>query len=214
MRCRHCVVAFVVGMSLAIASLAAGQTGSTSLRGTVSDSSGAAIARAMVTLTSSDRGIQRTATSSDTGSYEFLQLQPGTYELTVEMTGFSKYQQKQIQLLVDTPATVNVKLAIGTSTEVSAEAAAINTTEASIGNAFSEIQVKQLPMEGRNVPDLLTLQAGVTYFGHRESLNAQSNDTRNGSVNGAHSDQTNITLDGVDVNDQVNGYAFSSTPAP
>ena len=65
-------------------------------------------------------------------------------------------------------------------------------------------------MEGRNVPDLLTLQAGVTYFGHRESLNEQTNDTRNGAVNGAHSDQTNITLDGVDVNDQVNGYAFSS----
>src|SRR6266576_4837176 len=213
MRCHQCGVVFVVGMLLAFASLAVGQTGSTSLRGTVSDSSGAAVAHAMVTLTSSDRGIQRTATSSETGSYEFLQLQPGTYDLTVEMTGFSKYQQKQIQLLVDTPATVNLKLAIGTSTEtveVSAEAAAINTTDASIGNAFNEIQVKQLPMEGRNVPDLLTLQAGVTYFGHRESLNAQTNDTRNGAVNGAHSDQTNITLDGVDVNDQVNGYAFSS----
>ena len=97
MRRRVRVVASVVGMLLVFASLVASQTGSTSLRGTVSDSSGAAVAHAMVTLTSSDRGIQRTATSNDTGSYEFLQLQPGTYDLTVEMTGFSKYQPARRQ---------------------------------------------------------------------------------------------------------------------
>jgi len=211
-RCLY-VLTLLLALLLTSSTVLVAQTGSTSLRGTVTDSSGAAVANASLTLTSSDRGIQKAATSNDTGSYEFLQVQPGTYDLTVEMSGFSKYQQKQIQLLVDTPATINVKLVIGTSTEtveVTAEAAAINTTDASIGNAFNEVQVKQLPMEGRNVPDLLTLQAGVTYYGHRESLNAQTNDTRNGAVNGAHSDQTNITLDGVDVNDQVNGYAFSS----
>jgi hypothetical protein len=143
----------------------------------------------------------------------FSKLQPGTYQLSVEMSGFSRFEQKNIALLVDTPSAINVQLSIGSKTEVvevSGEAAAVNTTDASIGNAFDERQVKELPMEGRNVPDLLTLQAGVTYLGNRESLNEQTNDTRNGAVNGAHSDQTNITLDGVDVNDQVNGYAFSS----
>src|SRR5262249_51270179 len=126
---------------------------------------------------------------------------------------FRKYEQSGISLLVDTPTTANAKLVVGAATElveVTGAAETINTTDASIGNAFNEIQVKELPMEARNVHDLLTLQAGVTYFGHRESLNAQTNDTRNGAVNGAHSDQTNVTLDGVDVNDQVNGYAFSS----
>ena len=64
-------------------------------------------------------------------------------------------------------------------------------------------------MEGRNVPDLLSLQAGVAYTGNRSDINLNT-DTRSGAVNGARSDQSNITLDGVDVNDQVNGMAFTS----
>src|SRR6202040_1015078 len=93
--------------------------------------------------------------------------------------------------------------------EVSAEPAAINTTDASLGVAFGENQVKQLPIEARNVPDLLSLQAGVTYTGNRSDIN-KNVDTRSGAVNGAHSDQSNITLDGVDVNDETRGYAFTS----
>ena len=206
-------VAAVVSAFLVLAGLVWAQSGTTSLRGTVTDSSGAAISNAKVALTSSDRGFERTTMTGPSGGYEFPQLQPGTYQLSVEMSGFRKYEQSGVSLLVDTPTTVNAKLTIGAATElveVTGAAEAINTTDASIGNAFNEVQVKELPLEARNVPDLLTLQAGVTYFGHRESLNAQTNDTRNGSVNGAHSDQTNVTLDGVDVNDQVNGYAFSS----
>ncbi len=205
------VIALVV--SLVALQMLVAQTGTTSLRGTVSDSSGAAVSGASVVLSNDERSFSRTTTTGATGSYEFLQLRPGTYHLSVEMSGFRKYEQRDVALLVDTPATINFKLDVGSKTEVvdvTAEGAVVNSTDASIGNAFSEVQVKELPMEGRNVPDLLTLQAGVTYLGNRESLNEQQNDTRNGAVNGAHSDQTNITLDGVDVNDQVNGYAFSS----
>jgi Carboxypeptidase regulatory-like domain len=200
-----CFVAFTVLLSA--------QSATTSLRGTVSDKSGAALANAKVTLSSSDRGYTRTTASGDAGGYEFLQLQPGTYRLTVEMPGFRKYEQKGVQLLVDTPATTNVKLDVGAITEVvevTGEGALVNTTDASIGNAFDERQVKELPLEGRNVPDLLSLQAGVTYIGNRETPNELNVDTRGGAVNGAHSDQSNITLDGVDVNDQVNGYAFTA----
>jgi len=128
------------------------------------------------------------------------------------MTGFRRYEQRNVQLLVDTPGTVNIRLVVGAATEtveVSAQETAINTTDASLGNAFNELQVKELPMEGRNVPDLLTLQNGVTYTGDRTDINKNA-DTRNGAVNGARSDQSNITLDGVDVNDNINGYAFTS----
>ncbi len=137
---------------------------------------------------------------------------PGTYALTIEKAGFRKYEQKNLQLQVNLPATVNATLEIGATSqvvEVSATAAALNTTDASIGNAFGENQVKQLPLEGRNVPDLLTLQAGVAYTGNRSDVNRDV-DTRSGAVNGARSDQSNITLDGVDVNDQVKGSAFTS----
>ena len=152
------------------------------------------------------------STTGATGDYLFLQLQPGTYHLTVEMAGFRTAEQKEIQLLVDTPATANLKMEVGTATqvvEVNAEAAVINTTDATLGNAFNETQVKTLPLEGRNVPDLLSLQNGVSYTGNRPDVN-RDNDTRSGAVNGARSDQSNLTLDGVDVNDQINGYAFTS----
>jgi len=69
--------------------------------------------------------------------------------------------------------------------------------------------VKELPLEGRNVAELLSLQSGVAYTGNRPDVN-RNVDTRSGAVNGARSDQSNITLDGVDVNDQVNGNAFTS----
>src|SRR5436309_15400818 len=96
-----------------------------------------------------------------------------------------------------------------TTVEVTGAAPLVNTTDASLGAAFGEQQVKQLPLEGRNIPDLLTLQAGVVYTGNRSDVNRDV-DTRSGAVNGARSDQSNITLDGVDVNDQVNGNAFTS----
>ena len=190
---------------IAMSTLAFAQSGTTSLRGTVSDASSATVSGASVTLASPERGFARTATTNSSGDYEFPQLKPGTYQLTVTMSGFRKLEQKQIQLLVDTPATVNLKLEVGAATEtveVTGEAPVINTTDASVGNAFSETQVKSLPMEGRNVPDLLSLQAGVAYTGNRSDID-KTVDTRSGAVNGARSDQSNITLDGVDVNDNA-----------
>jgi hypothetical protein len=212
MRSASRVITYLIGFLLAVGVIAWAQSGTTSLRGTVSDPSGATVSGAKVTLTNAERGFTRSVTTGNTGGYEFLQLQPGTYQLMVEMPGFRQSEQKHVQLLVDTPATINVKMEVGTATEVievSAEAAVINTADASLGNAFNEEQVKALPMEGRNVPDLLSLQNGVAYTGNRSDVN-QNNDTRSGAVNGARSDQSNITLDGVDVNDQVNAYAFTS----
>jgi hypothetical protein len=132
--------------------------------------------------------------------------------LTIEKQNFQRYLQSNIQLLVNSPATQDVQLQVGSSTEtveVSSQAEMLNTTDASLGNAFSERQVKELPLEAGNVPELLSLQAGVAYTGNRQDINKDL-DTRNGSVNGAHSDQSNITLDGVDVNTDTKGYAFTS----
>ena len=187
------------------------QVGTTSVRGVVTDKSGAVIASAKVTLTNAGLALTREATTSNTGEYEFLALPPGTYTLTVVMQGFRKFENKDAQLLVNLPTTLNVTLEVGVATEtveVSAQAVTLNTTDATLGIAFDENQVKQLPMEGRNVPDLLSLQAGVLYTGNRSDMNADI-DTRNGAVNGARSDQSNITLDGMPVNDS-GGHAFKS----
>jgi len=183
----------------------------TSIRGTVTDSSGGYVGGASVTLTNPESKSVRTATTGDDGGYQFLFLPPGTYTLDVSATGFQKYEQTGLQLLVNTPVTVNVQLKVGGGKDtvtVTAEEPALNLVDASIGNSFDETQVRQIPLEGRNVPDLLSLQAGVAYTGNR--IGDRDQDTRNGSVNGARSDQSNVTLDGVDVNDQSSGYAFTS----
>jgi len=207
---RSLLVGFVVLVYAAVCAWA--QTGTTSVRGAVTDKTGAAIVGAKVTVINAAQGLQRETLTDGSGAYEFLALPPGSYVLAVETKGFRKFEQRNLQLLVNSPATVNATLEVGAATEtveVSAQAVALNTTDASLGSAFGENQVKQLPLEGRNVPDLLTLQAGVTYTGNRPDVNRDV-DTRSGAVNGARSDQSNVTLDGVDVNDQVNGSAFTS----
>jgi hypothetical protein len=192
------------------------QSSSTSLQGTVTDSTGAAIEGASVSLINAALKAERSMTTGSQGDYRFSSLAPGTYTLRVSASGFAKYEQTGLQLLVNTPATVNVELKVGGGLEtvtVTGEAPALNMVDASLGNSFGETQVKQLPIDGRNVPDLLSLQPGVAFTGNRpdmEDPKYKDQDTRSGAVNGARSDQSNITLDGVDVNDQNSGYAFTS----
>src|SRR4029077_14042632 len=90
---------------LVAASLTPAQTGTTSLHGAVTDKSGAVISGAKVGLDNPQQGLHREASTGPTGEYEFPALQPGTYLLTVEMAGFRKHEQRNLQLLVNSPAT-------------------------------------------------------------------------------------------------------------
>ncbi len=206
---------FLIGVMtsyLLLASFALAQTSTTSLQGTVTDPSGGAVANATVSLLNLDSKVQRDATSDSQGGYRFQFLPPGTYTLTVSAAGFARFEEKGLQLLVNTPATVNAQLQLGATTQVvtvSEAPPALNMVDASIGDTFNEAHVKQIPIEGRNVPDLLSLQPGVAYTGNRPDTDRQQ-DTRNGAVNGARSDQSNVTLDGIDVNDYTSGAAFTS----
>jgi hypothetical protein len=202
----------VLLLCLVSSNSALAQTSSTSLQGTVTDTSGGAVLGADIRVTNAESKIERMMLTGAQGEYRFQFLAPGTYTLTVTANGFVRHEQTGLQLLVNTPATVNIQLKVGGTTQtvtVTSEAPALDMVDASLGNSFNETQVKQTPLEGRNVPDLLSLQAGVAYTGNRPDID-KNNDTRNGSVNGARSDQSNVSLDGVDVNDQANGYAFTS----
>ena len=209
-------LALVGAVLFTLCSAALPQGSSSSLQGTVTDPSGSAIPGAVVVLANTASKFERSLATGPQGEYRLLAVPPGTYTLTVAAKGFSRYIQTGLELLVNTPATANVLLKVGTATEnvtVTGEAPALNMVDASIGNPFDETQVKQIPLDARNVPDLLTLQAGVAYTGNRPDMDSQTykdQDTRSGAVNGARSDQSNITLDGVDVNDLANGYAFTS----
>lgn len=159
-----------------------------SVRGTVKDSSGAVIADAVVTLTGASTGTSRKVTSDNAGVYQIPQVAPGTYVLKVEKSGFSILTKNDVVLEVNVPATVDCVLEVGTvGTTVNVEASVqqINTVDASVGNAFEEKQVQELPLQTRNVVELLSIQPAVT---------------QTGEVLGARRDQNNVTLDGVDAN--------------
>ena len=191
--------------------LAYGQA-TTELRGSVLDSTGAVIPGAKATLTNPGTGFARTTTSGRDGVYDFNLVPPGTYRLEVEAAGFKKYVRENIELLVTTPGTANVTLQVGAATqvvEVTGQTPLLNTSDASVGQAISQNQVQQLPLFGRDVAGLYSLEPGVVYLGNRTDID-QNMDTRSGAVNGAHSDQSNIMVDGIDSNDQMNGYAFTS----
>lgn len=205
---KHCKLLALFLFSLAFPVIVSSQTGLTSLRGTVTDPSGARVAGAEVTLDNPSTGFHASHTTDASGAYEFPQISPGTYTIAATTSGFGK-QSKQAELLVSQPATINFELSVQASTttvEVSDVAQTVNTSDATIGNAVGSSTIQALPMEGRNVPDLLSLQPGVLYLGRTVN---QDQDSRSGAVAGARSDQANVTLDGLDNNDQRQGYAFT-----
>jgi hypothetical protein len=208
MRSRSLQAAVLFGSLLALSGLAFAQSATTSLHGTISDAKGAVVSGATVTLNNKDTGFTRTVATDGQGSYQFLEVPPATYVVTVTSTGFATTKRENVVLQVSNPATINLQLQVQASSviiDVTGEAPMVNTTDATLGNNFSARQLTDLPSEGRDPVAILSLQPGVVYLGTQVD---QNDDSRGGSVNGARSDQTNVTLDGLDDNDQLNGYAF------
>lgn len=174
-----------------------GQTSSVS--GTVTDPQGKVVAGAKVTITSVATGVSREVMTSGDGVYQAVQLTPGVYRVRVESQGFASLVRENVELLVNTPLTLNLSFtqvgAVSETVTIQGGESALNTSDATIGNTFNNTQVVELPLNARNVVGLLSLQPGVT---------------PDGSVNGGRSDQANVTLDGVDVNEQQGGRAFFS----
>lgn len=183
---------------LLVAPVAWGQTGTSTIRGTVVDPQGLVVSGATVTLTNSATQAVRTTQSTGTGAYVFDLVTPADYRLDVEAKGFKKAAVSNVHASIGKPVEITVKLQVGTAGEVvevraSAQETLINTQDATLGNNFIAAQIGQLPLEGRGLSDLLSLQAGTT---------------REGYVTGARADQANVTLDGVDINDAQNANAI------
>jgi len=189
-------------LSTAVSTFA--QTSSSSLRGTIKDTSGALVPAAAITLTDNTTGTVYKAVSNSSGTYIFPVITPARYLITITSSGFAT-QTSTAELLVNQPATIDFTLSVqgsAVTVDVSGGAQTLNTTDASLGSSANSELIQALPSETRNVPDLLSLQPGVLYL-------PTTTDSRSGTVNGVRSDQGNVTIDGVDDNDQVNGYAFT-----
>jgi hypothetical protein len=209
MRRRIRVAAVIAGI-LAFTSIVLCQTASTSLRGTVTDPKGALVQGATITLANPSAGFTRTTKSAADGVYQFLEVPPATYILTVSLEGFAVMKRDSVTLQVSQPATLDIEMQVKGTTEVVEVTGAtplVNTTDASLGHAFNTEQILSLPFEGRDPAAILSLQPGVAYTGNNEQIDSRT-DSRAGSVAGGRSDQTNITIDGVDDNDPVSGKSF------
>src|SRR6266540_1910044 len=178
------------------------QSGSASLRGIVTDPQANPISGAAVTLSNIERNFSRTQTTSESGAYLFSAISPGSYRVEVESKGFKKASISDVRAQIDTSKDLDIQLEVGDVNEtVSITAGAeapLNTTDATIGNTFESRRITELPLNARNVVGLLSLQPGVTQTGY---------------VNGGRVDQFNITLDGVDVNEQQNGLDIVTNQA-
>src|ERR1700757_1924691 len=130
-RCISVLILFFSSLTLTFA-----QSGTTSLRGTVTDPANAVIADATITLSSAEIAVNLTTQTDKNGFYQFQAVRPATYVMTVSASGFATFKQSDLVLLVSTPATSDVKLqlASGTTTvEVQATSQGFNTQDATIG---------------------------------------------------------------------------------
>ena len=151
-----------VGGGNGVGTLATAQGGTIS--GTVTDATGALIPGVTVTATNTESGVVRTTISNASASYSFSGLAPGPYRLNATLTGFQTAILVNINLGNADSQRVDIAMKVGASTAVTVEVAANNTisqSSASVGQALSEQQVRNLPVVGNNVLDLLSVLNGA-----------------------------------------------------
>jgi len=171
----------------------AGQINRANLNGTVTDPSGASVPRATVEVVVPDTGFTRQTITGNAGVYSMTSLPTGTYDLRVTGKGFKTFQESGIELSVGQTRTVNVPLAVGSSTstlEVKALAPALDSNSAEIATVIQAQQVEDIPLNGRDWSLLMTLAPGAVNLG--------AGGQRDLRFVGRGIDDSNYTYDGLD----------------
>ncbi len=163
--------------------------------GTVTDPSGAAVPNAKITMTNAATGLSVTATSNSTGTYQVSELPPGTYKVTIEAAGFKTYSDSGVTLNAGSTTHVDAKMTLGQArevVEVSGESSQVNTEEAKLSTTISTTQIENLPLNGRNVYDLMQLAPGAV------NVNGVDFEAGHGTVvNGLREDFNGFLINGV-----------------
>ncbi len=188
------------------------------LSGIVADKSGLSVPGADVSVHEIQTGYTQTVKSGTSGEYLFPSLPVGSYELSVDIAGFSSYLQKGIVLGVGQAATANVQLQVGAVSDqvtVTADASLVTTDSATVGQLITQQSISAMPLNGRNVQQLVFLIPGATNV---SSQNCGANceggtfaGEQYAKVNGGGSNGVSYLLDGVDFNDP---YINANLPFP
>jgi len=199
-RCVGCVLVLL----LAIPFAAHAQSYAGSVRGTVTDPTGAAVAGATVALRNLGTNESSTTTTTSLGAYSFPVVDVGAYEVTIKATSFKEYIAKDVEVHVSTVTEVNAKLELGASTDmvtVEASDIQVQTTTADVGAVIEGTQVRELPLNGRNFLELTQLQPGVSANNQFDSKDKGLQGGSDFSVNGNPSTNNLFLVDGVNNND-------------
>jgi Carboxypeptidase regulatory-like domain len=157
----------VLKLLISAASPIASAQSDATLRGSVKDSTGAAIPRAIVTIRSTETGVQRSITTDAVGRFDAPSLAIGRYELTAAKTGFQVSESTGVTLVVGQRMEVSLTLQIGDLhqvVEVPANLGLVAVTTDDVSGLVGEHEVKELPLNGRSYDELLTLNAGVVNY--------------------------------------------------
>ncbi len=188
------------------------------LSGIVSDPSGAVVAGATVTVQDLGTSYTQTTKSGPAGQYLFPSLPVGTYQITVSMAGYTQYVQKGIVLSVDQAASQNVQLQVGLVAQqlvVIANSSLVTTDSATVGQLIDQKEISELPLNGRDVQQLVFLAPGTTNVtANYCAANCEGGvfpTEQYAKVNGGGANGVNYLLDGVDANDT---YINTNVPFP
>jgi len=209
------VVVLMWGMTGLFSGPIYAQVAGATLNGTVSDSSGAGVPNANVSIKNTATGVERIVTSDADGFYSAPNLLPGTYEVTISASGFSTAVQSGLTLTVGAVQALNIPLKIGHATEkveVVAIAPDVQLASSALSAEVDSTTERELPLNGRDWTQLATLQPGVT--GVRVEAGASNRGNRGYgtllSISGHQPFENNYRLNGVSINDYSNGSPGSS----
>jgi hypothetical protein len=213
------LVFLLVGSLVSVAAPTAGQSFYGSLIAAVHDAQGGVIPGATVMLVNTSTNERREGVSGADGTYRFVNLVPGTYRLEVELTGFQRFVRDGIAVNVQSTPRVDAALQLGNLTEtvlVSGEAPVLQTEDASVGLVVASRPVQELPLNGRNVLNLITLAPSVVPQGGSEGSITGKNVFAGGNfqVGGGTANQSASYFDGVPVQDSAYGNIVVLTPSP
>lgn len=202
-------VARISPMALLAMLIAAGtgpvfaQAPNAQITGRITDSSEAVIADASVTVVDVERRLERTAQTNEYGIYRVPFLNPGSYRILVQKTGFKPISRTGIKLEVDQTARLDFVMEVGAvseTVEVVASANLIESEKTDIGQVIDQKRIVEMPLNGRNYLELAQLSAGVL-----PGSRARSGPEGNFSANGTAVEQTNVLLDGNDNSSRQSG---------
>jgi outer membrane receptor protein involved in Fe transport len=178
------------------------------INGNVTDTSGAVIPNAKITVTNVNQGVSFSTTSNASGNYEQTHLIPGVYSVKVEAQGFQTFLQKTVQVNVDSVVQVNAVMQVGQVTQevtVTAAVPLLKTTKTDVSTNFTTRQVVDLPIFNRNFTQFELLTPGTQRLGWQHAASENPQGSIQIMVNGQHFSGTSYQLDGTDNQDPILG---------